>query len=200
MFRIPEWTEWLSAKGRCLWLHGIPGAGKTVLMSYLIEHIREHCKNIAYGKCVYVFYYCYFVRNQDETAPFLRWLIGQLCRQAHSTPVYLYELYGRGREASTKELLKAVEKTLACFDTTYVALDALNERQCWGNMLDVLRALATQPRFRTLQLLVSSREYIDIEKAMQQRSISVSMANLAVEDDIRCYVRSAVKSKGKFKG
>lgn len=45
MLRSLEWTEWLDAKQRCLWVHGIPGAGKTVLMCHLFEQVEQHCEN-----------------------------------------------------------------------------------------------------------------------------------------------------------
>ena len=33
--------EWKSGSRQCLWLHGIPGCGKTVLCSTIIEHLRQ---------------------------------------------------------------------------------------------------------------------------------------------------------------
>ena len=199
ILRTPEWTSWLSANQRCLWIHGIPGAGKTVLMSYLIQHIKHHCSSSPTRKCAYVYYYCYFGRNQDETAPFLRWLVNQLCRQADSTPRYIYRLYEEVSEPDFEELLIAVGEVLEEFDCVYLAIDALDESIPRKDLLQVLRALATDAKFQKVQLLASSREYIDIEKVMREFSLSVSMANPCVEEDIRLHVRSSLESNCKFK-
>lgn len=199
ILRTPEWSSWLSANERCLWIHGIPGAGKTILMSYLIQHLKQHCSNSRTRKCAIVYYYCYFGHNQNEAAPFLRWLVNQLCRQADSTPRYVYRLYNECGEPDLEELLIAVGEVLEEFDCTYLVIDALDESIPRNDLLQVLRALATDPKFQKVQLLASSREYIDIEKAMGEFSIPVSMANPSVEEDIRLHVRASLKSNYKFK-
>ena len=202
ILRTPEWSSWLSATSaneRCLWIHGIPGAGKTVLISYLIQHIKHHCSTSPTRKCAYVYYYCYFGRNQNEAAPFLRWLVNQLCRQADSIPNYINRLYKDTIEPDLEELLVAVAEVLEEFDCVYLAIDALDESIPRNDLLQVLLALATDIQFEKVQLLASSREYIDIGKIMREFSLSVSMANPCVEEDIRLHVRCSLKSNCKFK-
>ena len=198
ILRSPEWTMWLEAKERCLWIHGIPGAGKTVLMSFLIEHIKQQLSQSQKEKRALVYYYFYYDRNQDETAPFLRWLINQLCRQADSVPIDIFKLYKRGGEPSLVELLKALECTLDKFETVYVVADAIDETNPREDLLKVFRDLITDPRFQKLQILSSSREYVDIEKVMEGISISMSMNNPFVEEDIRHYVGCTLQSSSKF--
>jgi hypothetical protein len=86
MLRSPKWTNWLDAQDRCLWIHGIPGAGKTILASFLIEQIKKRCHQLPNGKYIYSYYYCYFGHDQDEATPFLRWIVCQLCRQIDVMP------------------------------------------------------------------------------------------------------------------
>ena len=199
MLRSADWMTWLDAKQRCLWIHGIPGAGKTVLMSYLIEQIKRHCDNSPKEKSAYVYYYCYFGHNQDEAAPFLRWLLNKLCRQADLVPKSVYNLYKYGGEPSLVELLKALENIIDAFEIVYIIVDAIDESNPRENLLKVLRDLLTESRFQKIQLLASSREYIDIERVMEELSVSVSMANPFVEEDIRLYVRSTLQSNPKFR-
>ena len=152
MLRSPEWRDWLNAKRRCLWIHGIPGAGKTVLASHLIETINEHCEQTPQRTCISVYYYCYFGHNQNEVAPFLRWLITQLCRQHNEDliPNQVYSLFKRGVEPSLPELLNAVQASITNLETVYVVIDAVDESQDRGDLLKVLRDLATDPRFRKI--------------------------------------------------
>lgn len=60
MLRSPEWTDWLEAKERCLWIHGLPGAGKTVLISYLIEQIKNSCDQSPQQSKTCIYYYLLF--------------------------------------------------------------------------------------------------------------------------------------------
>ncbi|KAF8183290.1 hypothetical protein K438DRAFT_1144097 [Mycena galopus ATCC 62051] len=38
----PHFQAWESGSGRTLWCHGIPGAGKTVLASMVVDHLNEN--------------------------------------------------------------------------------------------------------------------------------------------------------------
>lgn len=196
MLRLPEWTKWLSGDARCLWIHGIPGAGKTILASFLVEQIKEHCKERKQSG--HASYYCYFGRNQEEAAPFLRWVIAQLCRQAEVVPKLVYNLYKQGGQPSLAELLLALEEVLQSFDITYLILDAADESKPRQDLLKVLRDLATDARFSKIHCLITSREYIDIEETLQPISCSIPMSNALIEDDIRKYVQAILVSSSKF--
>lgn len=198
MLRSPEWTNWLQAKQRCLWIHGIPGAGKTVLMSYMIIQVQQHCDQLQGGKFACVYYYCYYGHGQDETVPFLRWLVNQLCREANVVPDSVYKMYKYGGEPSFVELLNALEEVLQNFEIAYVIVDAIDESNPREDLLKVFRDLATDLRFAKIQLLASSREYIDIERVMEDFSVSLSMANGLVQDDIKIHVRHKLNSNPKF--
>lgn len=168
-------------------------------MSYLVEHIKQHCSQSQTGKIACVYYYFYYGHDQDEAGPFLQWLLNQLCRQADLVPSSVYEMYKYGGTPSLVELLQALEGILDSFEITYVIVDAIDESKPRKDLLKVLRDLATDPRFKKLQLLASSREYIDIEKVMEEFSVSVSMANPFVEEDIRLHIHSALQSDPKFR-
>ena len=77
VFETPEWDKWINCRERALWIHGIPGAGKTILASHVIDKTLSICETKGkQARCIY--YYCHHSHNQDETTPFLRWLIIQL--------------------------------------------------------------------------------------------------------------------------
>ena len=48
-----EFSQWLQPK-RSLWLHGIPGAGKTILYSTIIENVISGCS--PESRCVYFYF------------------------------------------------------------------------------------------------------------------------------------------------
>jgi Cdc6-like AAA superfamily ATPase len=200
MLRSPEWNNWIECKNRCLWIHGIPGAGKTVLASYLIEEIKSHCKTLSEKQCTHIYYYCYFGHNQDEAAPFLRWVINRLCRESDAVPSRVYDMFKHGGTPSLVDLMDALELMLSAgFDTVYITIDAIDESMPRADLLKLLRDLATDARFKKIQLLTTSRQYIDIERVMEEVSVEVSMSNPLVDEDIRTYVQSQLHTLPNFK-
>ncbi|KAF2803858.1 uncharacterized protein BDZ99DRAFT_546446 [Mytilinidion resinicola] len=187
MLRSPEWRDWIDGRNRCLWIHGIPGAGKTVLASHLIENIKGLCENRGSRRCAYAYYYCYFGHNQDEAAPFLRWTLNRLCREAETIPACIYKIFKKGEQPSVVDLLNALESVLDEFDTVYLFTDAIDESMPREDLLKILRDLSTDPRFKKIQLLAMSRQYIDIEGTMQNISVPVSMSNPLLDEDIRLF-------------
>ncbi|KAF5255640.1 hypothetical protein FOXYS1_13938 [Fusarium oxysporum] len=200
MLRSQYWTDWLASNIRCLWVHGIPGSGKTILASWLIQNVLDHCKRVSTvsSPCTSAYYYCYFGHHQDEAAPFLRWIITQLARRAEVVSTLMHDLFGRGGEPSISELLDALEQILQVFNCVYVVIDAVDESNPRDDLLDVIQALITDRRFPNLQILVTSREYIDIERVMEKVSVSVPMSNKLVEQDIRLNIQSILRSNTKF--
>ena len=197
MFKAPGWDDWINARIRALWVHGIPGAGKTVLAAHIIETTLRICeaKN---KRTICVYYYCYHGHNQDESVPFLRWLVSQILREADTVPILAWKAYTKNREPDTALLLDILHETLDFFDLVYVAIDALDESQSRENLLTVLDVLVTDPRFWKIQLLATSREYSDIELKMGCFSQPLSMSNCFVEADIRTYIAAKIKAEAKF--
>lgn len=169
----------------------MPGAGKTILASHLIEAVEELCEaESATPKYAYVYYYCYFGHNQNEAAPFLKWTLNQLCRQADMVPPHLHKLYKHGGEPSLVDLLRSLEAIVEAFDSIYLVLDAIDESTERAELFTVVRDLATDARFEKVHVIATSREYIDIEKVMYGISAPVSMRNPLLDEDIKLYIQS----------
>ena len=196
---LPDWNHWLTAEERCLWVHGIPGAGKSVLISHIIDCVESHCQNSAF-KHGLVYYYCYYghTNNPDEAVPLLRWTISQLCRQANQIPKTINQAFKNGRAPNVTDLLNALEEILEHFDTVFVVVDAVDESEPRDLLLLVLKDLVSKPRFAKLQILVSSRRYEDIKRVMHEIAVPVSMSNPYVEADIRHHVHSLLQKMDRF--
>lgn len=202
LFRSPVWTSWLEGETRCIWIHGIPGAGKTIFASHLIETVKKSCEkqSSASSKYACVYYYCYFGHGQDEAIPFLKWILNKLCRQAGDVPDSLYQLYRGGGEPSVSDLLHALEDVVEDYFTkTYIFVDAVDESIPREDLLDILRDLATDPRFEKLRVLATSREYGDIENVLAEISVPISMRNPLLDEDIAVYVQSQLTRHPKLR-
>ncbi|KAI3332233.1 hypothetical protein HD806DRAFT_186541 [Xylariaceae sp. AK1471] len=194
LFKAPEWNAWIrhEKSDRVLWIHGIPGAGKTVLISYIIEHLKRVCKDKPdVGQA---FYYCHHSHHGDEAVPLLRWTIGQLCRKTQSVPRQIKELYDEGCEPSLRELLSGLELLIRRFKVFYLVVDAVDESQPRSDLLTLIKMMATDKHYSNLRILTSSRLYPDIAGVFSGIAISLSMANSSVEEDIRTFIRSRLAS------
>jgi len=105
-----------------VWLHGIPGAGKTVLAAHLTQ---ETAKLEERAQVASVYYYCSHTRNHDEAAPFLRWVVAQLCRKAGDVPTRVFEIFKNDRQPSLEQFLTCLEEVLSFFETVFITLDAV---------------------------------------------------------------------------
>ncbi|OIW22523.1 hypothetical protein CONLIGDRAFT_606829 [Coniochaeta ligniaria NRRL 30616] len=201
VLRSSEWKAWISGQKRAIWIHGIPGAGKTVLTSHLIESVKSHCSdgNTTKSRNAYAYYYCYYGHNADEASAFLKWTIRRLCCAADAVPAKLYKLYKHGEGASLMDLLCVLEEILGAFDCVYIVLDAIDESMPRADLLKVLRDLITDPRFWKVRVLATSREYIDIEESMKGISAPISMRNPLLDEDIRLFVQAQLNTHPKLR-
>ena len=170
------WKAWtdggsLSENGyrRFVWIHGIPGSGKTILASFLIDKIGDFCQ--ANGRS---YYYCSHQREQDETRSFLQWIISDFCNQAsHHIPMDLLKLYEHHRDniysVSIDDLMKYLLTITKRFGRrVYIIVDAVDESKTPRNhFLKVLTTIGTDPQFHHVSLLMVSRDEQDIRAAIQ---------------------------------
>ncbi|KAH8901526.1 hypothetical protein GQ53DRAFT_800907 [Thozetella sp. PMI_491] len=178
LLQAPEWLAWMGRVGggasRLLWIHGIPGSGKTVLASFIIEHLRRSCTgNPELG---HAYYYCHYSHEHDEAGPFLRWVIGKLCRQAQWIPPRLKSIYDEGCDPGIPELEGILEDMAKKFKAVYIVIDAVDESCPREDLLAVIATLA-----------IDKRMFSGV-------SVSIAMSNLIVEKDIRAFVRAKMNS------
>jgi NACHT domain len=209
ILRLDAWKRWLDfspidrfqqCSERFIWIHGIPGAGKTVLASYLVTEIQKYCLQIPGPQdrhaCLY--YYCSYRHSQDEAVPFLSWIVSQLCRQLERIPGIIAQRHNFHMELTITDLECALETLLDDLDVVYVILDAVDESSPRDDLLLVIESLVVRDTFAKLRLLATSREYIDIENTLRPTSASIPMSNPIVDEDIRRYVSSMLRSNKRL--
>jgi Cdc6-like AAA superfamily ATPase len=197
IFRSEDFGKWLEGSDRFFWLHGIPGAGKTVLASYIIEEVKKEIENYDLGIFL-AYYYCYFGNGQDETAPCLRWIISQLCRQSNHIPEEVRKLYKQGTEPRVSELLDALAAVLTRIVYAYIVIDALDESLNRRTLLDTLVNLASKEAFQNLQILCLSRKEEDINLIISDIGHNMSLSNELVDEDIHAYIQHQLTTDHDF--
>ncbi|OTA91628.1 hypothetical protein M434DRAFT_342239 [Hypoxylon sp. CO27-5] len=169
------WKQWLdggsSGPGgykRFIWIYGIPGAGKTVLASFLIDNIAKYCRATGYS-----YYYCHNERNQEETTSLLRWIVGDLSRQIDRFIPKELEQMNESGKYDLNRLLDCLLVITRQFQRVgrrvYLVVDAVDEsKKPRARLLDILIKIGTDPSFEYVSLLMTSRDEQDIRSAMSE--------------------------------
>ncbi|KAK4214916.1 hypothetical protein QBC37DRAFT_420170 [Rhypophila decipiens] len=201
--RWKKWNLWLQSEetpeDRFLWIHGIPGAGKSVIASVAIESIKARCEDATGRQLGYAYYYCHYSHNEDSGSPFLRWIISRLSHQSDWVPPQLKRFRDSGYEPTIAELLSVLQSIMPRFSAVYVALDGVDESQPRKHLLSVLTTLATDKHFQTLRLVATSRLHQDIEQSFSGITTSISMSNAFVSQDIQTVVRNWITSSPRMR-
>lgn len=127
-----EFQTWLNSDQQTLFCPGIPGAGKTILTSIIVEELTSRFSTDPGVGIAYI--YCNF-RRQDEQKidNLLTSLLKQLAESQPSLPVAVKELYNRHTMKRTRPSLDEISKSLQAVTTLYsrvfLIVDALDEYQ-----------------------------------------------------------------------
>lgn len=143
-----EFTEWKNTPASTMWLHGIPGNGKTVLSAAITQHlIFENGDNPEIS--VLQFYFNFNDAAKQLTAQMIRSLISQLLPTDGQPASYTiiqesYSQYGEGRyQPSFEDLLTTLEKLLGHRSTVFIVIDALDESTDWSRLIDTSRTISS---------------------------------------------------------
>ncbi|KAF8532006.1 hypothetical protein JB92DRAFT_2781150, partial [Gautieria morchelliformis] len=195
-----RFQEWREAPHSSLWLHGIPGAGKTVLCSTIIEELLSYCSS--HPSFAMAFFYFDF--NNKDTLPdvVFRSLIKQLTVQSTTIPHTLETLFSKcagARRSVAQEELMATLKTIAgSFQAVYIIFDALDECPERSRFLTATKDIHNW-KIDTLHLLAMSRKERDIEDTLSGLiSHEVPMDERLIDGDIRVHLSRTLEDDIKF--
>jgi len=147
--------------------------------------------------CAY--YYCHYSHGQDEAAPFLSWVVSQVCRQTKHLPCMLKDLHDRGCDPTVSELQHTLEAALERVDCLFVVVDAVDESSPREGLVRLIANLVLDTRFSKVRIMATSRQYLDIERVFLGISTSISMSNSVVDVDIRRFVRARLAASPRLK-
>jgi hypothetical protein len=127
-----EFQTWLQADKQSLFCPGIPGAGKTVLTSIVVDELTARFTNDDSIGIAYV--YCNFRRTAEQKAEdLLSSLLKQLSQGRPSLPESVKALYDKHKEKRTRpsvdEISGALHSVAAMYAKVFIMIDALDECQ-----------------------------------------------------------------------
>lgn len=202
-FWTPQSTKyqvWLKTKKQTLFCPGIPGAGKTILTSIVIDDMITRFQGDPSVGIAYI--YCN-VRQQDEqnVENLLASLIQQLVQGRPSLPEGLKVLYNRCKAKQTQPLLDEISRTLQSIATMYsivfIIIDALDECQvsddCRTRFLSETFSLQAKCG---VNIFATSRF---IPEIIEKFDGSISLEIRAQDQDVRKYIQGRIlQSESKF--
>jgi hypothetical protein len=196
----PKFKEWKESAASRLWLYGIPGCGKTILSSTIIEHLLQHYHNDASIVTTYFYFDFNDIQKQDPEL-MLRSLLCQLLQCSFSIPKGVDTLFlaceDGQQQPSLHVLLDVTRQVLQQFLHVYIVLDALDECTRRQELMDVLETVAGW-QLDNLHLLMTSRRERDIESSLEsyvKEEDTVCVHSDVVDRDIQLYVQQQLSDK-----
>jgi Cdc6-like AAA superfamily ATPase len=181
-----------------LWLNGIPGCGKTVLSSSIIEDLQQSSSEASPAILYFYFDFNDIWKQTFDNA--LRSLLWQVANYPASPSTELQQLYDLSEEGkkqpSTESLVQSLGKALRALGRAVIVLDALDECTSRPVLLSWLAQITGQ-YIRNLQIIVTSRREHDIEVAFEtwlSESAIVPPQELDVDTDISAYVSNRLRT------
>ncbi|KAJ7238153.1 hypothetical protein C8J57DRAFT_1566206 [Mycena rebaudengoi] len=195
LFEETQFKDWIASTGGVLWGHGIPGAGKTVLLSIAVDHLRTRFSDGDLGvACAYL--------NHKETeaqspANILAGLWKQIIFQkpiSADSPVQ--KLYLKHQEQSTRPSADEVYSVLCSAveecPKAYIVIDALDEylEQQQHILLKYLAALRPN-----INLMLTSRPHIAPDTFFPSLQ---ALEIRATEADVRRYIIEQIQASTRL--
>jgi hypothetical protein len=193
----------MSTENQTLFCPGIPGAGKTILASIVIDHLHTLFNGNPNICTAYV--YCNFRRQDEQRAEDLvASLVKQLASSLSTLPEALKALYSRYSKAGTapplRELAEALRSVVSLYEEkVFIVVDALDECRlsngCRSNLLNTLLGLQSGSGSK-VNIFATSRPGIsDIAERFEGHP---SLEILASRQDIERYLEGHMGELSRF--
>jgi Cdc6-like AAA superfamily ATPase len=188
LLQSDEFKSWFSGTRDTLFCPGIPGAGKTMLASIVIDHLQR----VIQDKDTAVTYIFCNYKNKLEQTPFnfIASLLKQLFQGRNLSSAELKSTYNRhvGSHSypSLDEVLDLLQSEISRYSRVFIVVDALDE--CNENdgtcqmLLSRLRILQTTS---PVNILITSRF---LPKIVQEFCDSMQLEIRASDEDMKRYL------------
>ncbi|PON25351.1 hypothetical protein TGAM01_v205645 [Trichoderma gamsii] len=201
-----NFIKWRTQPSSFLWLHGIPGCGKTILSSTIIEQLGTMLPS----QTILYFYFDFNDTAKQTLDKMIRSLIYQFYHNDEKDSQPLYSLFSsckdRQRQPTTEELCNVFFEMLNRIEEIWIVLDALDECStrrgpAINGVLSWIREILNTEQ-RNVHLLVTSRPEQDIESEITQhyqKDDIIAIKSGLISDDIRAYIHARVRENPGLK-
>ena len=194
-----EFKTWIGTKKQTLFCPGIPGAGKTILTSTVVDDLSRRFQGDTNAVIAYV--YCNFKRQIEQTLEdLLASLLKQMAQGRFSLPESIKSLYHhykpKNAQPSVDDISKVLQSVAAKYSRVFILVDALDECRisdgCQANLLSHISELQTKCG---VNLFATSRFIPDITERFKGDLILEIRAN---KQDVQRYVKGHIDELPRF--
>ncbi|KAJ7154132.1 hypothetical protein C8R46DRAFT_837734, partial [Mycena filopes] len=179
----PQFRKWKEGLGKTLWCHGIPGAGKTVLASLVVDHLSQD--KTTRTACIYLNHKETIVQTPVNSlaAVWRQLVLGRDISQAES-------VYQKHFEKNTRPTLAEIQSIVNAevqISKVYIVVDAVDEypEDDWKVLLKALSALGP-----ACNLMMTSRPHITPNPTLRNLELMEIHASI---DDIQTYLKAEIE-------
>lgn len=187
-----EFTDFEDNKMKTLLCHGMPGAGKTIMASIVIDHFFHIGRNDhSIGVCYFYFRYDSTVEQTLEVVAGS--LVRQLLEQRTALPSEIESVVERrgNKQAahSLKEIFQSFEVAAKMYSKVFIILDALDEYYTGDSArcFELFNGLKKLQEKGNIQLFATTRINSEI---IMQFTPCLRTEIRAHDDDVRIYINS----------
>lgn len=182
IFDTPEFISWRYGNSKAIWCTGIPGAGKTILASIVIDKLQ---KELDTDGLAYV--YCSYQNPEHTSINLIASILQQVAQRQPVLPKRIKDFYNRHATEGTKPALEEILMELQLISTdlskVFVVVDALDE--CTDE-----KFLETMPRIGDqFRLLITSRTTTNVSNYLP---MAVCINIDAKDADIAKYLKNRI--------
>lgn len=200
-----DWyAKWKTEAASYLWLRGIPGCGKTILSSIILENLLSDCDNSP-DKVVAYFYFDFNDMQKQNPELMMRSLICQLLQQGIGISATLDAIFSscgtEQRPPSLHALLESIQQMTQGFPCIYIILDALDECIERAKLTHIMETIAAW-RLPNLHILVTSRLERDIKSSLETFIPAENVIGLQsdiVDVDIHQYIKQRMSNDKRLR-
>lgn len=188
-------SRWKDGHIPLIWIHGIPGSGKTILSSSIIDEVATKAQDPA--DVVLYFYFEYKASGNVTFDGMIRNFAAHLFPKKKEAQDALQSLYDNNHNGlpPTKDLVKTFESMVSHFNRVQIVIDGLDEikhRKDLDTLLEWIKATADAPNGR-IRLIVTSRKEEDIDLLLGNMGETVVLSRDVVKGDIKKYVEKRIR-------
>ena len=186
-----SFRSWIDGNAKTLFCPGIPGAGKTIITSVVVDFLSTEFQ--AHSNVGIAYLYCSYNRHKEQRfIDLMSCLLLQLMKAQSEPPGYVADRCRRHMQKSTRpssrEIIDAIHFVVAESDRTFIIIDALDECSNEDGTRDMLlEEIAKLQQTFSVALFATSRSLPGIASKFQTKHC-MSLEIRASDKDVRKYL------------
>jgi hypothetical protein len=217
----PEFKEWMATSGQTLFCPGMPGAGKTMIVSIVVDHLNNFQQEAGPYNVGIAYLYCNFRQGQEQKpVNLLTSLLKQLVQELGLIPGSvrsLYDLHNLKKTRPTfEDISKVLQLTVPLYSQVFIIVDAMDEyNDIEGDCQRLIHQIFELQKKTGANFFTTSRFVRDVEREfIGCRNLEIRASdhdiheyldghmvhlpffiqrNLGLQDEIRRRIKDAVK-------